>query len=229
MRGLKISENQSPRPQDRVFFTFDYFSNVNGPLNQRLGAPVRDIRVYRYIFGWEQTFDDGNASIGVRLPLDQLTSGPGHPRPLQAGRRHEHRRWTTWTSIVKYILRQDPKTGQPGLGRAWPSRRRPGEQLRRGQVHPVHQHDALPAVRRLHLESRQVLSPGLLGVRVPGQPDPGHRDVQRHRHGLLPETDERPYRVPDRRGADVRGPRQQPAQPPRLRQPQRPATPSRPA
>ena len=30
VRGLKVSENQSPRPQDRVFFTFDYFSNVNG-------------------------------------------------------------------------------------------------------------------------------------------------------------------------------------------------------
>src|SRR5262249_9784990 len=79
VRVLKISENQSPRPQDRVFFTFDYFANVNGPLNERLGAPIRDIRVYRYIFGVEKTFDDGNASIGIRLPLDQLTSVPTTP------------------------------------------------------------------------------------------------------------------------------------------------------
>ena len=34
VRGLKIAENQSPRPQDRVYFTFDYFSNVNGALNR---------------------------------------------------------------------------------------------------------------------------------------------------------------------------------------------------
>ena len=39
VRGLKVSENQSPRPQDRVFFTFDYFSNVNGALNLKLGRP----------------------------------------------------------------------------------------------------------------------------------------------------------------------------------------------
>ena len=29
VRGLKISENQSPNPQDRVFYTFNYFAEVN--------------------------------------------------------------------------------------------------------------------------------------------------------------------------------------------------------
>jgi hypothetical protein len=110
VRGLKISENQSPRPQDRLFFTFDYFANVNGSLNQRLGAPVRDIRVYRYIFGYEQTFLDGDASIGVRLPLDQLTSVPSTPAKFkQIG--------GTSTGLddmdifTKFILKQDRKTG----------------------------------------------------------------------------------------------------------------------
>jgi hypothetical protein len=110
VRGLKIAENQSPRPQDRVFFTFDYFTNVNGPLNQRLGAPVNDIRVYRYIFGLEKTFDDGNGSIGVRLPLDQLTSNPvTRAKFKQIG--------GTSTALddmdiyAKYILKQDPQTG----------------------------------------------------------------------------------------------------------------------
>jgi hypothetical protein len=110
VRGLKIAENQSPRPQDRLFFTFDYFNNVNGPLNERLGANVRNILVYRYIFGYEQTFDNGNGSIGVRLPLDQLTSTPTTPgRFKQVG--------GTSTALddmdiyAKYILKQNPKTG----------------------------------------------------------------------------------------------------------------------
>ena len=87
VRGLKVSENQSPRPQDRVFFTFDYFSNVNGALNLKLGAPVSDILVYRYIFGFEKTFDNGNASIGARLPLRPAHGEHQSPRPLQADRR----------------------------------------------------------------------------------------------------------------------------------------------
>src|SRR5271157_5043373 len=110
VRGLKISENQSPRPQDRVFFTFDYFRNVNGALNLKLGAPVSDILVYRYIFGFEKTFDNGNASIGVRLPLDQLTANTRVPaRFKQIG--------GTSTALddmnifSKFILRQDQQTG----------------------------------------------------------------------------------------------------------------------
>jgi hypothetical protein len=110
VRGLKISENQSPRPQDRIFFSFDYFANVNGPLNQRLGAPVSDIRIYRYIFGYEKTFEDGWSSIGVRLPLDTLTSNPRVPaRFKQFG--------GTSTGLdnmdiyAKFICRMDPSTG----------------------------------------------------------------------------------------------------------------------
>ena len=110
VRGLKVSENQSPRPQDRVFFTFDYFSNVNGALNLKLGAPVSDILVYRYIFGFEKTFDNGNASIGVRLPLDQLTANTRVPAVYkQIG--------GTSTALddmnifSKFILRQNPQTG----------------------------------------------------------------------------------------------------------------------
>ena len=110
VRGLKIAENQSPRPQDRVFFSFNYFANVNGALNRRLEAPVSDIQVYRYIFGLEKTFDDGNGSIGVRLPLNTLTSKPSVPaRFKQFG--------GTSTALgnmnifAKYILKQDPATG----------------------------------------------------------------------------------------------------------------------
>ncbi len=74
VRGIKICENQSPFPQDRIFFSFNYFNNVNGDVNSRLGSPITNINVYRYILGFEKTFLDKRASIGMRVPLDNLTS-----------------------------------------------------------------------------------------------------------------------------------------------------------
>ena len=59
VRGIKIAVNQSPRPQDRVFYSFNYYSNVNGALNSRLDTPVSNLRVYRHIMGFEKTFFDG--------------------------------------------------------------------------------------------------------------------------------------------------------------------------
>jgi hypothetical protein len=74
VRGFKIADNQSPRPQDRFFFSFDYFNNLNGVVNQALNSPVSHEKVYRELFGVEKTFFDGNASIGLRMPLNTLTA-----------------------------------------------------------------------------------------------------------------------------------------------------------
>lgn len=74
VRGFKAAENQSPRPQDRVFYSFNYFNYVNETVNRFQEAPVRNIRIYRHIFGAEKTFDNGNMSVGFRLPLNTLTS-----------------------------------------------------------------------------------------------------------------------------------------------------------
>src|SRR5262249_46719979 len=49
IRDIKISEDQSPRPQDRVFFMFNYFQGVNDQVNQRLHAPIGYTQVFRYI------------------------------------------------------------------------------------------------------------------------------------------------------------------------------------
>ena len=40
IRVFKIAENQSPRPQDRVFFTFNYFNNVNSSINKLNNSPI---------------------------------------------------------------------------------------------------------------------------------------------------------------------------------------------
>jgi len=61
--AFKISENESPRPTDRVFVTGNYFNGVKGFGN--------NTDVYRGLIGFEKTFFDGNASFGVRAPMQQ--------------------------------------------------------------------------------------------------------------------------------------------------------------
>jgi hypothetical protein len=56
----KMSENDSPRPQDRVFGNYNYYNNVR-----------KVIDVHRETVGFEKTFLNGNASIGLRLPFFQ--------------------------------------------------------------------------------------------------------------------------------------------------------------
>ncbi len=80
IRDIKISEDQSPRPQDRVYFTFNYFQGVNDPVNTRLQAPIGYTQVFRYIGGFEKTFLDGQGSVGFRVPLDSVTANTASAR-----------------------------------------------------------------------------------------------------------------------------------------------------
>jgi hypothetical protein len=56
--SFKISENESPRPTNRIYFDYNYFNNVQGTGNN----------VNRMMPGFEQTFFGGAASFGMRLP-----------------------------------------------------------------------------------------------------------------------------------------------------------------
>ena len=56
--GIKIGENESPRPTDRVFFNYNFFSDGT-------------YHLHRETIGFEKTFLDGDASIGLRLPFVQ--------------------------------------------------------------------------------------------------------------------------------------------------------------
>jgi len=73
---LKIAENQSPKPQDRVFYSFNYYANVNQHVNLKFDLPISGVKVYRHILGFEKTFLDGNGSFGVRFPIDTVTANP---------------------------------------------------------------------------------------------------------------------------------------------------------
>src|SRR5262249_47653896 len=68
--AFRIAENESPRPVDRVFATYNYFGNAN-----TFGG--RDFDLHREVFGFEKTFLGGDASFGLRAPVQQRTGGDG--------------------------------------------------------------------------------------------------------------------------------------------------------
>jgi hypothetical protein len=99
-----IAENESPAPQDRVYFANNYYGDVRGPQsgpNSPFVASTTStttvvtgrnnvatvttttnavlpgapsVNVNRETFGFEKTFLDGNASVEVRLPFLQQPS-----------------------------------------------------------------------------------------------------------------------------------------------------------
>ncbi len=74
LSSFKISDNESPRPLDRVFVTGQYFNGVGRSL---FASNASYANVYREMIGFEKTFLQGNASVGMRLPYFQLTGDPG--------------------------------------------------------------------------------------------------------------------------------------------------------
>jgi hypothetical protein len=110
IRNIKVSEDQSPRPQDRVYGMFNYFQGVNDQVNQRLRAPIGYSQVYRYIGGFEKTFLDGDASIGFRQPIDVFSTNSALPK------RFGNFGGTSTAVgdleiILKYILLEDRQSG----------------------------------------------------------------------------------------------------------------------
>lgn len=92
--GFKIAENESPLPQDRVYFTYNYYNNVQGPSDGSDRALLRTqtitfrdqtvqadifvpgvapprLDVHRETLGFEKSFLDGSFSLGMRVPIYQ--------------------------------------------------------------------------------------------------------------------------------------------------------------
>ena len=108
VRRIKISENNSPQPRDRVIFNYNFLSDVI--------TGVGDVN--RYTLGIEKTFYDGNASLEVLLPVgatlgsDQFVDRPGG-RFTEIG---------NLTAIWKHVLYQNECTlASGGLGVAIPT------------------------------------------------------------------------------------------------------------
>jgi hypothetical protein len=64
-RRVKISENNSPIPRDRLFFTYNHFHNA---VRVRSATPF-DMNVDKYTPGIEKTLWDGLASVELRTPI----------------------------------------------------------------------------------------------------------------------------------------------------------------
>jgi hypothetical protein len=68
--AFKISEQESPRPQNRVYATYHYYDNTDQALR---GPGVPASNLHREILGFEYVLgNQRNASIGMRLPFFQL-------------------------------------------------------------------------------------------------------------------------------------------------------------
>ncbi len=95
--GVLITDNDSPRPTDRVYFGYNYYSGLGGSLNPGLGS----INENREMFGFEKTFFDGNASFGMRMPFIQY-NGPFGTGGQTAG---------DLSVLFKYAFINDRETG----------------------------------------------------------------------------------------------------------------------
>ncbi|MCI0639285.1 MAG: hypothetical protein L0Y72_30040 [Gemmataceae bacterium] len=103
--GFKVADNESPRPLDRFFFTYNYFNNLRGQSGFTPGSTTavfipgtaatqfldtsiftnlpdafvagRSVNVHRELIGFEKTFLGGDASIEMRFPFFQSEGGDG--------------------------------------------------------------------------------------------------------------------------------------------------------
>jgi len=97
--SFRISDNEGPRPEDRMFMNVNYFTGVFHSLQ----APGADrLRLMRLTAGFEKTCLDGDASIGLRVPIFQLNSEGGDTDGAQLG---------NVSIITKAVLCGDDATG----------------------------------------------------------------------------------------------------------------------
>jgi hypothetical protein len=132
--GFEISENSSPLPVDRVYFTYNYFNDLGGAggftpgasatttmttptvrLTNTISLPNTSVSaaqtdLHREVFGIEKTFLDGDASVEFRLPMFERGSGDSDFGADGLG---------DATFVLKYALINDRTTGNvlsAGLG-----------------------------------------------------------------------------------------------------------------
>jgi hypothetical protein len=106
IRSFKVSEDEAPLPQDRVYFGFNYWDNLNAAVNRAFGSDLTNMNAYRETFGVEKTFLKGDASIGLRLPLNTLSADSGVP-----GLAGTSTDIGDLTVILKLALLRDQQTG----------------------------------------------------------------------------------------------------------------------
>lgn len=104
-RPVKIAENDSPIPVDRVFFNYNHFHNVfefqEASLFPIPQLTTRQLPIDRYTLGFEKTFLGGNWSCELRLPLNGTVEAEGTAFAVSGGN------WGNLAVIVKSLLYDD--------------------------------------------------------------------------------------------------------------------------
>lgn len=96
--GISITDNDSPRPTDRLYYHHSYYDGIAAQLNPGFG----NVTLHRPLIGFEKTFLNGDASIGVRLPFVQMHTPGGLADEQGAG---------DLTILTKYAFINDLVTG----------------------------------------------------------------------------------------------------------------------
>jgi hypothetical protein len=108
-RVVKISENYSPAPRNRVYATYHFFNDV-------FGGRIGDVN--RYALGFESTYWDDMASVEVRFPFAHTLSsmqvdGPRIAKDTEFG---------NVTLMLKNVVRQeDDWLLSAGVGISFPT------------------------------------------------------------------------------------------------------------
>jgi hypothetical protein len=147
--GFKIADNESPCPQDRVYFNYNFFDRLGAGGGTTPGTtqvfpitPLKTITVTtpgvtvagrtadlnRELFGFEKTFLGGDASVELRVPIYQTTSSDGL----------NGEDFGDLTVILKYAFWRDCNSGSclsAGLGVTAPTG--PGIPTFDGTIHDV--------------------------------------------------------------------------------------------
>ena len=114
--AYKISEGESPRPTDRAYASYNFYSNVE-----------KTADLHREIFGFEKTFLGDRVSVGLRLPFLQIDSDLFGTDSA----------WGDLSLITKYALINNRDTGNVlsiGLAVTFPTGELPNSFTLRGSV-----------------------------------------------------------------------------------------------
>lgn len=96
--AFKITDNESPRPQTRIFLNYNFFNNVGDDFRT---PGTSQLDVSRETGGFEYAFLDGDASLGLRVPFVQM-SGDGSLNGSSFG---------DLTAIMKWAMVNNRDTG----------------------------------------------------------------------------------------------------------------------
>lgn len=113
---MKLAENTSPIPRDRVFFSYNYFSNVN--------LVPGGTGVSRFTPGFEKTFLEGRTSVEFRVPMATTLGSNSTVDFNQGNVLYDSNRYQlgNLTTFFKALLLQDEQFAvSTGLGVSAPT------------------------------------------------------------------------------------------------------------